>query len=297
MLSYFRLLNDAITIGPGDLASEVYNYQIQLFARVSATTLLAYDIVITMDKEVKYFWKTPFTPISFLYFLNRYLGLLEALVDVRCDFLSWFYQISGWIGILAVDVILLIRVIALYERSQKLTVCLSSLFVVEAAVMLWCLVRIQLDIGIGISIGSAVGNAAECGITLDIPQLMFVLYWIPPTVFELVLLMLSVRKCAEFWRETAGLKGFKLMHVLIRDQVVYFALVLACGVANVILIYVDEGVTSAGAIFTNATVPCILGSRILINLREAAGRNVYASSRSRSGSDSGAVVLSDVRFA
>ncbi|KAI5116271.1 hypothetical protein M0805_002617 [Coniferiporia weirii] len=300
MLSRFRLLNDTDIIGPGDLANEVYNDQVELFARVSATTLLAYDIVITMDKEVKYFWKTPFTPISFLYFLNRYLGLLEALLDIRCDFLTWFYDISGWIGILAIDVILLIRVIALYERSQKLTVCLSSLFVAEAAVMLWFTVRIRLDIGIGISIGkllSGIGDVTGCGVTLDIPQLMAVLYWIPPTVFELILLVLSVRKGTEFWGVTAGLKGFKLMHVLIRDQIVYFALVLACGVANVILIYVDKGVMTAGAIFTNATAPCILGSRILINLREAAGRDVYASGRSRSGSESGAVVLSDVRFA
>ncbi|KAI5116821.1 hypothetical protein M0805_002879 [Coniferiporia weirii] len=390
MLSHLRLLNDTVIIGPGDLANEVFNDQIQLFARVSATTLLAYDIVITMDKEVKYFWKTPFTPISFLYFLNRYLGLLEALVGVRSFTLGvtealyvpsndndlnntdlvrqvyilqyvyaapillvtpvhrWFLgmvlsdfwcvllalqsshsdshslHFPGWIGILAIDAILLIKVIALYERGRKLTVCLSSLFVAEAAVMLWFSVRTQLDMGIGIStVGTSfagIGNAAECGITLDTPQLMFVLYWygillhslytgqlsthayvrahrIPPTVFELILLVLSVRKGAEFWRLTAGLKGFKLMHVLIRDQVVYFALVLACGVANVILIYVDEGVLTAGGIFTNATAPCILGSRILVNLRDAAGQNVYASGRSRSGSENGAVVLSDMRFA
>ncbi|KAI5116272.1 hypothetical protein M0805_002618 [Coniferiporia weirii] len=300
MPSRLRLLNETGIIGPGDLTNEVFNNQVQLFARASASTLLAYDILITMDKEVKYFWKTPFTPISFLYFLNRYTGLLEALVDVRCGFVSWFFQISSWISILAVDVILLIRVLALYERSQKLTMCLSSLLVVEAAVMLWCLVRIQLDIGIDISIRTSfagIGNATECGISVDMPRLMFVLYWIPPTVFELVLLVLSVRKGAEFWRETAGLNGFKLIRVLIRDQVVYFALILACGVANVILIYVDEGVMTAGTIFTNATAPCILGSRILVNLREAAGRNVYASGRSRSGSESGAIDLGDMRFA
>ncbi|KAI5116168.1 hypothetical protein M0805_002852 [Coniferiporia weirii] len=80
---------------------------------------------------------------------------------------------------------------------------------------------------------------------------MSVLYWIPSTVFELILLVLSVRKGAEFWWVTAGLKGFKLMHVLIRDQVVYFAPVLVCGVVNVILIYISERVAIAGAIFMN----------------------------------------------
>ncbi|KAI5116056.1 hypothetical protein M0805_002842 [Coniferiporia weirii] len=119
----------------------------------------------------------------------------------------------------------------------------------------------------------------------------------PSTVFELILLVLSVRKGAEFWRVTAGLKGFKLMHVLTRDQVVYFALVLACSVANVILIYVGECIAIAGAILMNATAPCILGSRILINLREAPRQNMYVSGRSRTRNESGAVVLSDMRFA
>ncbi|KAI5115162.1 hypothetical protein M0805_002674 [Coniferiporia weirii] len=294
MLSRLRLLNETDIISHDDLANEVYNNQVQLFARVSGTTLLAYDIVITMDKEVKYFWKTPFTPMSFLYFLNRYLGLLEALVDIRCNVLGWFYQISGWIGILAIDVILLIRVIALYERSQKLTVCLFSLLVAEAAVMLWCSVRIQLSIGKPIT---RIGNATECGLIVDVPQLMLVLYWLPPTVFELALLVLSVRKAAEFWRVTAGLKGLKLVHVLVRDQIAYFALILAFGLANAILTCVDIGVAGVGMGFPNPIVPCILGSRILINLREVAGRNVYASGRNRSGSGSGTVVLSDVRFA
>ncbi|KAI5115406.1 hypothetical protein M0805_006750 [Coniferiporia weirii] len=293
MLSHFRLFNETDIISPGDLAYEVYNNQVQLFVRVSATMLLAYDIVITMDKEVKYFWKTPFTPISFLYFLNRYVGLLEVLVEIRCDFLSWFGQISGWISILAIDAILLIRVIALYGRSQKLTLCLSFLFVAEASVMLWLFVRIRLSIRTTL-IRS--GGASECEASTDIPQLFLALYWLPSTVFGLVLLVLSVRKGAELWRERAGLKGFRLMHVLVRDQVVYFILVLACGVVIAILIYVNEGLVSAWSVFTNATAPCILGSRILVNLREAAARNVYASGWSGGGSESGAVVLSDVRF-
>ncbi|KAI5115185.1 hypothetical protein M0805_002068 [Coniferiporia weirii] len=166
--------------------------------------------------------------------------------------------------------------------------------------MLWFTVRIRLDISIGISIGnplSGIGDVTGCEVTLDIPQLMAVLYWIPPTVFELILLVLSVRKGAEFWRVTAGLNGFKLMHVLIRDQVVYFALVLACGVANTILIYVEIGFAGVGIEFTNTVAPCILGSYILINLKEAAERDVYVSGRSRSGSEGRAVVLSDMRFA
>lgn len=40
---------------------------------------------------------------------------------------------------------------------------------------------------------------------------------------ELIFMAVSVRKAAIIWKETAGLTGAKLMEVLIRDQVMYFA--------------------------------------------------------------------------
>ena len=44
------------------------------------------------------------------------------------------------------------------------------------------------------------------------------------TAFELVLLVLSVYKRYQFFRETKGYKGFSLMNVIIRDQILYFIL-------------------------------------------------------------------------
>ncbi|KAH8107334.1 hypothetical protein DFH11DRAFT_1193971 [Phellopilus nigrolimitatus] len=64
-------------------------------------TLLIYDTITTMDKEVKYFWvrqaaacraftsgihlliygkkSSPCNPVSLIYFANRYIGILGAL--------------------------------------------------------------------------------------------------------------------------------------------------------------------------------------------------------------------------
>ena len=43
-------------------------------------------------------------------------------------------------------------------------------------------------------------------------------------VFGTVLMVLAVHKAAEYWKMSAGFKGFTLVKVLLRDQVLYFML-------------------------------------------------------------------------
>ena len=37
-------------------------------------------------------------------------------------------------------------------------------------------------------------------------------------------MILSITKGIEYWRESAGFKGFTLVKILVRDQIVYYAL-------------------------------------------------------------------------
>ena len=46
-------------------------------------------------------------------------------------------------------------------------------------------------------------------------------------VYGLILMALATHKAAEFWRMSVGFKGFTLITVLIRDQVIYFSLCVA----------------------------------------------------------------------
>lgn len=40
--------------------------------------------------------------------------------------------------------------------------------------------------------------------------------------YELLLLVLAVFKARIIWKETVGLRGFNLVGILIRDQVIYY---------------------------------------------------------------------------
>ena len=45
-----------------------------------------------------------------------------------------------------------------------------------------------------------------------------------PMAYEGILMVLALYKAAEYWKMSAGLKGFTLVKVLIRDQALYFVL-------------------------------------------------------------------------
>ncbi|KAG2139974.1 hypothetical protein BD769DRAFT_1430612 [Suillus cothurnatus] len=50
------------------------------YISVATITLMSYEYLLLLDKEVKYVWKRPWSPMSYLYLVVRYLGLFLALL-------------------------------------------------------------------------------------------------------------------------------------------------------------------------------------------------------------------------
>ena len=53
---------------------------------------------------------------------------------------------------------------------------------------------------------------------------MFNVYRVVPSAYGTLLLGLALYKAAEYWKTTSGFKGFKLVKVLVLDQLLYFSL-------------------------------------------------------------------------
>ena len=109
-----------------------------------------------------------------------------------------------------------------------------------------------------------------------------------PLVFAVILMILALHKATLFWRLTAGFRGFRLLTVVIQDQFLYFMLwvtriysrsklstsdsAVTCSVINIIGLSVDdEGIALVYFVNTigNPSCLCILGSYLLVNLKEA----------------------------
>ncbi|KAH8106515.1 hypothetical protein DFH11DRAFT_1518144, partial [Phellopilus nigrolimitatus] len=170
--------------------------------------------------------------------------------------------------------ILYIRVMALYSQNKRLSLLLRSLFAVEAAFMLGNF--LYGIISEKISVGGLARGITVCGVDSNFPVFWQALYWTAPVVYELILMALAVYKTAEFWRTSAGFKGLDLVKVLLQDQALYFIVVIACSLMQIITFRSSINPVLATFLDTigNASFLCVLGSRLLVHLKEAGDRGV-----------------------
>ncbi|EJC99467.1 uncharacterized protein FOMMEDRAFT_160522 [Fomitiporia mediterranea MF3/22] len=233
----------------------------------ATVTLLIYDAMVTLDKETEFFWgKSLKYPIQ-----NRYTGIFGAISRIfmaelnvnsihRCGYSGWTFNISN---------ILMVRVLALYSRPKSLSICLIAFLVLEAAAKA-CL-SIYLSWEQHVSSVQVAENISACNV--NVPNLtVMIIDWSVPMVYGLVLMLLALYKAAEYWRMSAGLKGFKLVEILIRDQMIYFFLAVSCCVLNIMQLYIQPKSNNLASFLEQAGSPsflCILGSRLFFNMKEA----------------------------
>ncbi|KAH8112195.1 hypothetical protein DFH11DRAFT_1745102 [Phellopilus nigrolimitatus] len=257
---------------------------IEQCTQVAVLTLLVYDmctfyffIVITVDKEVKYFW-------------NRYIGILGALSGIvfytlqanetLCKSSDTVFQslliISKGLSFIWIENlanILLMRVLALYNQDKRLAACLRTLFGLEAACMLGLL--IYLNIYEEIVVGELAKDITICGYNRNPPRLWGALSWVAPLLYAIILMVLALYKAAQHWRETGGFSQYTLVRVLIQDQAIYFIMVIFCTVMKIMsieLIIPNVLLADLLDVLGNPSLLCVLGSHLLVHLKEAGER-------------------------
>ncbi|KAI5120050.1 hypothetical protein M0805_007802 [Coniferiporia weirii] len=202
--------------------------QSQKLSRVSSMIIVLYDIMLTMDKEIEYFWKQRWSTVKLIYMLNRYGGLLFVVIGTWGSFQLYFQQWTGWIPVLLVEIILLIRVNTLYERSRKSSMLLAFFFIVQACVMATALSVFELQTDVFV-----VTHINSCG-THERPPTWLTIFWLPPIIMDLGLLVLTFKKSLAIRRMIPGSdwRDYELHRILLRDQALYFTGILICSLTN-----------------------------------------------------------------
>ncbi|KAH8109865.1 hypothetical protein DFH11DRAFT_891001 [Phellopilus nigrolimitatus] len=301
LITMHSIRSDVEPVDPSLVPLIISDINIGLYAQVAILTLLVYDTITTMDKEVKYFWSTPRKIVSLVYFANRYIGILGSLSGTvhftlqadetlckRPDAafhslliifkglgFTWLQDLANWITILLIDYILLMRVLALYHQDERLAACLRTLIGLEAAFGLGLL--IYDIIYQGIAEGELAKGVTICGENRAPPKVWSALSWAAPMLYAVILMVLALYKAAEHWRETAGFSHFTLVKVLIQDQAIYFIMVIFCSVMETISVQLDVTNAVLGdllSILGSPSLLCILGSHLLVHLKEAGERGV-----------------------
>ncbi|RDX41611.1 hypothetical protein OH76DRAFT_1411996 [Lentinus brumalis] len=226
---------------------------------VAALALLVWDILTTMDDEVRLIWPSDWTLPKSLYLFVRYYSLITLIFHnihvIPCVPWLFFEIVSTFVVELAAEVIIILRVYAVYGGRRKILRIMLLGFALQLAMMAFSL---------GVSLPKIVVGPLCRAVDLPAEMVFFSTASIVYETFLFGLMMVGVIR--------GGKEGFAdtlLLRVLIRDGAIAFAGLFAVMLTNTILF------TLAPTTLVTVGFPWLLaivgsaGSRLVLKVRVA----------------------------
>ncbi|PAV15068.1 hypothetical protein PNOK_0962100 [Pyrrhoderma noxium] len=117
-------------------------------------------------------------------------------------------------------------------------------------------------------------GTTRCVISSSQAQYSFailIIDWLIDVIIGFILLILALYKASAHWKTSE--KGSSLLHILIKDQIYYYIMIIFCSIMNIISIQIQTNELSAkGILFMtlgNSSLLSLIGNRMFINLKEA----------------------------
>ncbi|KAI6006757.1 hypothetical protein EDC04DRAFT_3095580 [Pisolithus marmoratus] len=241
-------------------------------------SLLYYDYALTFGKEVELFWKRPRRSWPFVLFItNRYLTVLGHIpssiylfwspsVDSnysRCNPLL-LYDAASIIVVQTIGAIVMImRVYALYERSRCVLAMLAFLAVAGIVIAIWAVSSLPSSALVAVTQGRQIGCPGQGFLSSD-QALYLSAGWGGQLLFDVVVFTLTLWR--SMYLRTSG-RG-NISDVLLRDGSVYFAVMSAANIGNIItLLVARNNVKNVAVSFINI-ISATMISRLMLNLRD-----------------------------
>lgn len=249
------------------------------YLSVSTITLILYEYLILLDKEVNYVWKRPWSLMSCLYLVVRYLGLslsitwacwggLFYMPETPCYDIHVVLEWGGSVYFCFAEAILIWRLYALSSRSKLLLYVLLGTFLPIVALL------IGTDIYLysrpyTFSVKELVTPVMTyCTFSFNIGPMPAIYTSIPIGCYDVFLCVLAVSTLVKHFKEQRNykLKPNAYMVMIVRYHILYFLLNLMNQISLVILwghipiwaMYLSE--------FFSDTAPFILAPRLIISI-------------------------------
>ncbi|KAG2126296.1 hypothetical protein DEU56DRAFT_822666 [Suillus clintonianus] len=261
-------------------AHAAYNVWVTRICQLCPCIIFLYDYFLTLDREVEFIWRRPMRSSSVLYIIVRFGGgalvfltaaaFTSERTSLEVCFCSVFLRIQGWPSfcvLWAVQLILQLRVYALYRRSQAVLIAMAVGFTAEVIAM-----SIILGIGMAETTNSnePMPGTRICAVTQAPPALAYV--WLPDIVFGAFLFVLAARigfKRGRFGFDIFRMERKDLVDALVYGNVKYFFCILA---ANAVNAGIWQGLGfnwfEAPEGFA-AVIEIVLGCRMVLDLKSA----------------------------
>jgi len=244
------------------------DYWAMKYTTAAFLTILFYDHMITLDKEVETIWPLPWRFPKILFLINRYLipPLMLVNVSVSLTFAPTSKSclfVFRWIGfpvilaLVTVELMLILRVLALYPHNKKVLVLLVVLFIGNIIGFLVIGVHLVHQM----TETQSPDRQIFSGCRRTPPPLLYT-EWIPSVVFESVVIILTLYKALAYRRYIPALR------VLARDSMIYFSIMFSFLMLNVLFARVIRDSLRGMWVQPATLVSCLAVARMTLNIRK-----------------------------
>ncbi|KAF9445267.1 hypothetical protein P691DRAFT_735258 [Macrolepiota fuliginosa MF-IS2] len=279
------------------------------YFQLAAFVMLVYDHLLTFGQEVERVWKQRLSAASVLFLVNRYATILQfvALLDAFhnphwagqvCN-RSVLFEGSSTVALVAVgQLIMILRVFALYERSMRVLVFLMTLWLLQIVIS-----AVGLQTGFPVPLPTGLAGCILTGTSPLFPSLWIAPLFTDSAVFFLTLyrtkrylsnnrnlsspyasfpfrLKIPILPSTRSYRATglslnAPVETIRLMSevasrtitILVRDGALYFLLIFLANLMNALIYFLAApDLKAIGASFSQL-ITCTMISRLVLNLR------------------------------
>ncbi|KAJ7463952.1 hypothetical protein FB451DRAFT_1403341 [Mycena latifolia] len=242
-------------------------------------TWILHDYFITLEDEIQYIWPQRLSFSKLMFFWIRYYSIALLLFDViqihvfarpgitsnnLCVAMDTIIRVVGAVSLWSVEIIMQLRVYALFGCSKRIAAINLVLFAGSIAGFMWILIfnhsRRASVIANVIHLGLPGCPSVHSGIEWA--------QWVPATIYEGILFGFALFKTFEttvVWYRTDA--KLPLYTVLLRDNILYFFGVAAILVFNNLMVVSVTHIPWFSYGPFHAAVG-IMTSRMLINLRK-----------------------------
>ncbi|KAF8162619.1 hypothetical protein B0H34DRAFT_692088 [Crassisporium funariophilum] len=231
---------------------------------VALLSILVYDHCLTFDTEVQRIWTLRWKLPKYLFILTRYLlppvlffeGFSNLVVDASMKICNAkkFTSIPTFLSIMTVELMLILRVLALYENSKFMARLLAAIYSVQ--MLSWTVICTMILVNIR---GIPGGNLYS-GCLYETPRYAYVGY-VPGLVFECLLIVLTMYKARKLGKFSPTLQ------ILVRDSIIYFVSMTAVLAFNTFYLRFGHHLLGPSLILPSSVVTSISAARLTMNIR------------------------------
>ncbi|KAI0072714.1 hypothetical protein K474DRAFT_1667485 [Panus rudis PR-1116 ss-1] len=250
---------------------DVYLSRLSSFVVV---TLVIYDYIVTLDREVELIWRQRWSLIKAVYLWHRYFGIICVVFQVIAftynkindDFCSFWIRWEVWgypAVVFSTELVLILWIWIVWNRQKTILVSLLGGFFLEITAVIVILVYTMRNFTAS---SHVLPHVTYCFVTKASPAFRFV--WLPILVFDSMLLSLFLFHGLRV-RGMHIRRGYSSMTMIYRHSLLNFIGIFASYLTCAIMWMVAESGLAQVPVGFALALSITNCTRLLLNIRRA----------------------------